>query len=174
MLEEELRAAIAEIEGFPKPGISFKDFTSVLKKPELSRKVLTHLCEWAEARQPDLIAGIESRGFIFGFALAQELGVGYLPVRKAGKLPRAVYSEKYDLEYGNSEVQIHSEDVPEGSRVLIHDDLLATGGTAAAAKRLFNQAKAEVSGFSFLIELSGLEGRSKLDPEIPLDVMVRY
>ena len=174
MLEQELRDCIAEVENFPKPGISFKDFTSVLKNPTLSRKVLEHLHQWAEPQKPDLIAGIESRGFMFGFALAQQLGVGYVPVRKAGKLPRKVYSESYDLEYGSAEVQIHQEDIPKNARVLIHDDLLATGGTAAAAIRLFHQAGAEVTGLCFLIELEFLAGRSKLHPSIPLDIMVKY
>jgi len=174
MLEQELRECIAEVDGFPKPGISFKDFTSVLKDPSLSRKVLEHLHQWAQPQQPDLIAGIESRGFMFGFALAQQLGVGYIPVRKAGKLPRKVFSESYDLEYGSSEVQIHQEDVPADCKVLIHDDLLATGGTAAAAVRLFNQAGAQVTGLSFLIELEHLSGRQKLGTDIPLDVLVKY
>ncbi len=174
MLESELRKAIAEVSDFPKPGISFKDFTSVLKNPDLSKKVLDHLCDWADSQQPDLIAGIESRGFMFGFALAQRLGIAYVPVRKAGKLPRKVLSESYDLEYGSAAVEIHHEDVPPGSRVIIHDDLLATGGTANAALRLFGRANAEVLGMSFIIELEFLKGRQCLPPQLPIDVLVKY
>lgn len=164
MLSEKLIKAIAEIPDFPKPGISFKDITPILASPVLSEELVNSMAEWARPLKPDYIIGIESRGFMLGFALAQKLGIGFIPIRKPGKLPRAVFSEDYDLEYGSATVQIHQEDLKPGSRVIIHDDLLATGGTAEAAIKLCSKAEANIVGVHFIIELAFLNGR-KLLPE---------
>ncbi len=162
MLSEKLIQAIAEIPDFPKPGISFKDITPILASPTLSAELVDNMAAWAAPLKPDFIVGIESRGFMLGFALAQKLGVGFIPVRKPGKLPREVYSEDYDLEYGSATVQIHKEDLKPGCRVIIHDDLLATGGTAEAALKLCTKANANVVGVHFIIELAFLNGRNLL------------
>ncbi len=164
MLSEKLIKAIAEIPDFPKPGISFKDITPILANPDLHAELVSSMAEWSRPLKPDYIIGIESRGFMLGFALAQKLGVGFIPIRKPGKLPRAVYSEDYDLEYGSATVQLHKEDLQPGCRVIIHDDLLATGGTAEAAVKLCAKAGVNVVGVHFIIELAFLNGR-KLLPE---------
>lgn len=163
MLSAKVKNAIAEVPDFPKPGISFKDITPLLANPTLSAELVESMANWAKSLQPDFIVGIESRGFMLGFSLAQKLGIGFIPVRKPGKLPRKVYSEDYDLEYGSATLELHQEDLPAGSRVIIHDDLLATGGTAEAAIKLCTKANAEVVGIHFIVELSFLNGR-KLIP----------
>ncbi len=162
MLSEKLLKAIAEIPDFPKPGISFKDITPILASPSLSEELVSNMAKWALPLKPDYIIGIESRGFMLGFALAQKLGVGFIPIRKPGKLPRAVYSEDYDLEYGSATVQIHKDDLKPGANVIIHDDLLATGGTAEAAVKLCTKAGANIVGVHFIIELAFLNGRNLL------------
>ncbi len=162
MLSEKLKKTIAEIPDFPKPGISFKDITPILANAELSEELLEGMVKWAKPLNAEYIIGIESRGFMLGFALAQKLGIGFIPVRKPGKLPRAVYSEDYDLEYGSATIEVHKNDLKPNSRVIIHDDLLATGGTAEAAVKLCSKAGAHVVGMHFIIELSFLDGRSRL------------
>ncbi len=161
-LEARLREAIIDVPDFPKPGILFRDITPILHDPELRADTIAALGEpYAEAGVT-AVAGPESRGFIFGVLLAQHLGVPFVPIRKPGKLPRAVYRQTYDLEYGSDELQIHQDAFNEGDRVVIADDLLATGGTAEAAYRLVEQSGAEVVGNSFVIELAALDGRKKL------------
>ena len=160
----DLQAAslIRDIPDFPKSGILFKDITPVLGNPEAFREVIAALTEHAAFCRPDLIAGIESRGFLLGAPVALALGLGFVPIRKAGKLPSATEREEYELEYGTAIVEIHRDAVAPGRRVLIIDDLLATGGTAAAAVRLVEKLGGTVIGLSFLIELGFLPGRAAL------------
>ncbi|MHB0913373.1 MAG: adenine phosphoribosyltransferase [Armatimonadota bacterium] len=156
------RSLIRDIPDFPKEGIIFKDVTPVLAHPEAFKEVIDRIVEYAETVKPDVIVGIESRGFIFGAPVALRLGAGFVPVRKIGKLPHETVQCEYALEYGTAAVEMHRDAVRPGERVLIVDDLLATGGTAAAAANLVEELGAKVAGFSFLIELSFLSGREKL------------
>lgn len=172
--EQRIKNHIEEVRDFPKPGISFKDITPVLRNPGLCRDILDEMESVAGKLAPDIIVGLESRGFMFGFALAQRLDAGFIPVRKPGKLPRDVYSESYDLEYGSAVLELHQEDILPGSRVLIHDDLLATGGTAAAAASLIKKVGAELVGYDFLVEISYLNGRHLLPAKVPVHSMVKY
>lgn len=162
-LEQRLSAAIRAVPDFPKPGILFRDITPVLEDPALGNRITESFRERLAGIQVDAIAGIESRGFLFGMPLALALGVPFLTVRKKGKLPWRTVSYKYDLEYGSAEVEMHVDSVRPGMRVLVHDDLLATGGTAMAAAELVRMQGGTVVGFSFLIELSFLEGLKRLE-----------
>lgn len=155
---EKVRSIIRDVSDFPKPGILFKDITPVLADSQLVHEIMRDLVRDFKPQQYDAIVGIESRGFIFGSLLAYELKIPFVPVRKAGKLPYKTISESYALEYGNATIEIHEDALRAGSRVLIHDDLLATGGTAAAAARLVNKLGARAEAFSFLINLSFLGG----------------
>lgn len=167
MLSEKLKNHIAEVQDFPKPGVSFKDISPLLLKPELQKEINQAFIENAIALKADYIAGIESRGFLFGMPAAIETGIGFIPIRKEGKLPRKTIGAKYDLEYGQATLELHINDIPKNSRVIIHDDLLATGGTAQAAQKLIEQAGSVVCGFQFIVELSFLKGRQKLkNPKI--------
>jgi adenine phosphoribosyltransferase len=161
-LEETLKQTIRDIPDYPKPGIVFKDITPVLANPDLMRQVTDALCLQAAATQPDAVAAIEARGFIFGSLLAHHLQVPFIPVRKLGKLPYRTVRESYSLEYGTAEVEIHEDAIQPGMRVLMHDDLLATGGTANAAANLILRLQGKVAGFSFLINLGFLPGKSLL------------
>lgn len=161
-LETCLRTAIIDVENFPKPGITFKDISPLLEDAELRHDTITAFSERYAARDVTAIAGPESRGFLFGILLADRLGVPFVPIRKPGKLPRAVYRQEYDLEYGSDELQIHQDALGEGDNVVIIDDLLATGGTAAAACELIEKSGAHVEENAFVIELANLEGRKKL------------
>lgn len=140
----------------------FKDITPVLANPKAMRQVIDLFIEFAIPKKPDIIVGIESRGFVFGMPLALEMNLPFVPVRKLGKLPYRCIHEEYALEYGTNTVEMHSDAIAPGNRVIIVDDLLATGGTAAAAKRLVNRLGGTVEGFAFLIELSFLHGRIAL------------
>lgn len=162
-LQERVLATIRDIPDFPKPGILFKDITPVLADPVLCRDIVDGLLEPFGNKKIDAIVGIESRGFIFGMMMANKLNVPFLLVRKAGKLPGETISSSYDLEYGSAVIEMHKNSIKAGSRVLIHDDLLATGGTAAAAARLVESQGGEIEGFQFLVELKFLEGRKKLE-----------
>jgi adenine phosphoribosyltransferase len=163
-LETRLRSAIRAVPDFPKPGILFRDITPVMEQPMLSLAVVEGFREALQATPIDAIAGIESRGFLYGMPLALKLGVPFVTVRKKGKLPYRTVSYKYDLEYGSAEIEMHVDTVRPGMRVLVHDDLLATGGTAAAAAELIRMQGGQVAAFSFLIELSFLKGVEKLRP----------
>ncbi len=163
-LSQKLAATIRDINDFPKPGITFKDITPVLADPYLSLEVSHAFLDHWRARDIEGVVGVESRGFIFGMQLAQQLEVPFIPVRKAGKLPYQTISHSYELEYGSAEMEIHVDAIKEGQRILVHDDLLATGGTAAAAGRLIEKTGGIVAGFSFLVELSFLEGKKVLEP----------
>jgi adenine phosphoribosyltransferase len=158
----ELRQAIRNIPDFPKPGIQFKDITPVLADARLFRASIDLLLGRIKPGQVDAVVGIDARGFIFAAAAALHLGAGFIPVRKKGKLPHATYEQDYDLEYGTATVAIHTDAFAAGSRVLLMDDLLATGGTAAAAAKLVQQAGANIVEITFLIELEALHGRAKL------------
>lgn len=156
---------IRDVQDFPKPGILFKDITPLLQSATARKAVIMNLKAQFEKESIDAVAGIEARGFLFGVPLADVLGVPFIPVRKAGKLPYLRVSESYDLEYGQATIEIHRDAVQNGQRVLIHDDLLATGGTCIAAARLLKKLGAVTAGFSFLINLSFLEGEQKLNSE---------
>lgn len=159
---ERLRAAIRDVKDFPKEGIVFKDITPVLGDGELFRWCVDLLCETVGGGGVEKVVGIDARGFIFGAAVADRLGVGFVPVRKKGKLPWRCREEAYALEYGEEVVEIHADAMRPGARVMLVDDLLATGGTAAAALKLIESMGAEIVSVSFLIELSFLHGRGKL------------
>ena len=163
-LADRLAGAIRAVPDFPKEGILFRDITPVLEDPLLCRAAIEGFREALLGTPVDAIAGIESRGFLFGMPLALALGVPFVTVRKKGKLPWRTVSHKYQLEYGSAEVEMHVDSVKPGMRVLVHDDLLATGGTAAAAAELVTMQGGRVAGFSFLIELSFLHGIRKLEP----------
>jgi adenine phosphoribosyltransferase len=153
---------IREIPDFPRPGILFKDVVPVMQDFEALSEVTAALAAWARELKVDAVVGIEARGFVFGAPLAMALGVGFVPVRKLGKLPYDRVTEAYALEYGTNTVEMHSDSLSAGQRVVIVDDLLATGGTAAAAARLVERLGGVVAGIGFLIELSFLEGRKQL------------
>ncbi len=154
---------IRDIPDFPKPGILFKDITPVLADAAAFQEVIDGFVEHAQPLAPDVIAGIESRGFLFGAPLALDLGLGFVPIRKAGKLPSAIEREEYVLEYGSAVIEAHRDSIQPGQRVLIVDDLLATGGTAAAAARLIGKLGGTLAGFCFFVELEFLSGRSALN-----------
>lgn len=162
MLENLLKSAIRDVADFPKAGIMFKDITPILQQPQLSNDVSTELVQHWQEEGIEGVVGIESRGFIFGMQLAQRLNVPFIPVRKAGKLPYDTLSYSYDLEYGSATVEVHIDAILPGQRILIHDDLLATGGTAQAAAELVKLSKGTVAGFSFLVELGFLKGSDLL------------
>lgn len=159
MSRERVRAAIRDVVDFPKPGIVFKDITPVLRDPELLTWVVNALADPWKADPPDAVAAIGARGFILGGAVACLLKVGFIPVRKAGKLPADVVTAEYALEYGTATVEMHRDAVEKGQKILLVDDLLATGGTAGAAVSLIETCGAEVAGLEFLIELCFLDGR---------------
>ena len=156
------RRLICDVKDFPKEGIVFKDITPVLRDPHAFAEAVERMLVFARERNTQLIAGIESRGFIFGAPLALSLGVGFVPVRKLGKLPRETLRAEYALEYGTNTVEMHKDAVEPGQRVLLVDDLLATGGTAAAAAELVERAGGEVAGICCLVELAFLNGRAAL------------
>ncbi len=162
MGSEDLRQHIADVPDFPRKGILFRDITPLLASPGALSAALDELERQAREFRPDLVAGIESRGFLFGMPLADRIGTGFIPVRKPGKLPRETLRESYSLEYGENTVEMHADAVRPGQRVLVVDDLLATGGTAAAAASLVRRAGGEVAGWLFLVELAPLRGREKL------------
>lgn len=164
---------ITDVPDFPKEGILFKDITPLLASPEALRACITELESLAHSLNPTHIVGIESRGFIFGVPLAHQLGLPFIPARKPGKLPRPTHEVTYALEYGHDSLMIHQEDIPKGARVLIVDDLLATGGTASACGDLVKLSDAQVAGFLFVIELIGLEGSKKLEG-LPHYSLLRY
>lgn len=163
LLEERIKKEIRDIKDFPQPGIIFKDITPVLLQPELCAAIVDAFAERASSMNIDAIAGIEARGFLFGMMLAQKMDIPFIPIRKSGKLPYETISHEYDLEYGSAAIEMHVDACRPNWNVLIHDDLLATGGTAEAAATLISK-KANVAGFSFLVELSFLKGTKLLTP----------
>ena len=161
-MKTDLRRYIRNIEDFPKPGVIFRDITPLLLDPRATDEALDQLCDQAKGLGITKVAAIESRGFFFGSLIAHRLGVGYIPVRKKGKLPFTTLSVTYDLEYGTDTLEIHTDAIVPGDRVLIHDDVLATGGTARAAVELVEKAGGQGVLLSFLMELKALGGREKL------------
>lgn len=176
LLADRIKSSIRDVEGYPRPGIVFKDITPLLADPVLTKDIIRQLVLRYRPLNIDAVAAIEARGFIFGAILAHELGCSFIPVRKAGKLPFHTRRQKYDLEYGTSEIEVHSDAVKDGARVLIHDDLLATGGTACAAGQLIRSFGAQVAGFSFLIKLGFLPGAEKISEQFGLhpDFLIMY
>lgn len=162
MSYESLKASIRDIPDYPKPGIVFKDITTLLKDKQAFRLAQQALHDQYKSVSPDLIAAVEARGFIFGGALAHALGCGFVPMRKPGKLPWPTISESYALEYGTDSLHMHNDAVLKGQKVVLIDDLLATGGTLAAAAKLIEQAGGVVSGVGVVIELAFLDGRHRL------------
>ncbi len=158
----DLKSHIRNVKDFPKPGIMFRDITTLLKNPEAFDYTLEQLLEFAKAKKINKVVGIESRGFIFGSVLAHKLNCGFIPVRKPGKLPAEKVSISYSLEYGEDTLEIHKDAIQKGDRVLVHDDLLATGGTMNAVCRLIEKLGGEIVQVSFIVELSFLNGREKL------------
>ena len=169
----DLKSIVRDIPDFPQPGIVFRDITTLLKNPQALRYTIDAMGDRCGELAPDYVLGMESRGFLFGVPLACRLDAGFIPVRKSGKLPASVYSIEYELEYGTDRLEIHQDAIEPGSRVLIVDDLIATGGTAAATAQLITQAGGEAIGFGFIIELTALGGRNKL-PSVPIVSLVEY
>ena len=169
----DLKSLIRDIPDFPKPGILFRDITTLLQNPDGLRDAIDRMAAECAPLNPDYILGMESRGFIFGTPLAYTLGVGFIPVRKPGKLPSDVYAVEYELEYGTDRLEMHQDALKPGDRVLIVDDLIATGGTAKATAEMVEQAGAELVGFCFVVELLALRGRDQL-PDVPIITMVEY
>jgi len=170
---DDLAKLIRTVPDFPKKGILFKDITPLLADAAALRATIAHLAERAATRKPDVVAAIESRGFVFGSAVATSLGVGFVPVRKPGKLPWRSRRVTYALEYGSDALEMHEDAVAPGARVLVVDDLLATGGTAGAAVELVRSAGAEVVGCAFVIELGFLSGRARLAP-LAVDSLIAF
>jgi adenine phosphoribosyltransferase len=160
---ERLEARIRDVPDFPEPGIVFKDIMPLLGDPATLRETVDELAEWIEPRKPDVILGAEARGFILGAALAYKLGCGFVAARRPGKLPWKTVSASYALEYGENALELHADAITSGARVLVHDDVLATGGTAAAICDLAEQLGGKIVGVAFVIELSFLEGRKHLE-----------
>lgn len=169
----DLRDYVRDIPDFPRPGIGFKDITPMLLEPAALKAAVESLAEIARPLAPDIVVAAEARGFILGAALALELEAGFVPARKPGKLPHEVVTAKYELEYGTDSLEMHADAFEGGARVLLHDDLLATGGTARAVCELADRLGAEVLGCVFLVELSFLGGREHLEP-YPVHSLISY
>jgi adenine phosphoribosyltransferase len=169
----DLKTYIRDIPGFPQPGILFRDITPLLADPAAFAAAVGGLQKDAESRAPEVIVGIESRGFLFGAPLADRMGLPFVPVRKPGKLPAARMSIEYSLEYGQSQLDIHEDAMQPGAAAYVVDDLLATGGTALAAAKLVEMARGRVAGIGFLIELASLGGRERL-AGYPVFALLRY
>lgn len=172
--KERLESGIRDVIDFPQPGIVFKDITPLLGNGELFRLTTELFVETLGGVLPSKVVGIDARGFIFGAALADRLGAGFVPVRKKGKLPWDTTGVSYSLEYGHAEVEIHKDAISPGEKVVLIDDLLATGGTAGAAIQLVKGLGGEIIAMDFLIELAFLEGRKNLDPDIPTHALLTY
>ena len=162
MIEEKLKKVIRDVPDFPKPGIVFKDISTIMLDPVISAEVLDYLVDLYKDKGLTKIAGIESRGFLFGYPLAIRLGLPFVLIRKKGKLPYKKIEHSYDLEYGSATIEVHTDAIVEGDKVLIHDDLLATGGSASAAAVLVQKCGGNVAGFSFLVGLDFLNGDEPL------------
>jgi len=171
----DLKSLIRDVPDFPKPGILFRDITTLLSDRQGLRYAIDCLAEkfTSAGLSADYVVGVESRGFIVGAPVAYKLGLGFIPVRKQGKLPALVHRVEYQLEYGTDRLEVHRDALHPGSRVLIVDDLLATGGTAGATAKLVQQIGCELLGFGFIIELQDLQGRQQL-PDVPIVTLVKY
>lgn len=174
-MEERLKNVIRDFPDYPKPGIVFKDITPILRDVNLYREVVEAFVSQIRELGIDAIVGVESRGFWFGPSIAQQLRVPFIPIRKKGKLPGETYSHIYDLEYGSSEIEMQTDGLPKGARVLIHDDLLATGGTVKAATKLVDMAGAKTVGYAFLVHLTFLKAEDSLkNSSRPIISLVNY
>ena len=162
-LERRLRGSIRDIPDFPKPGILFKDITPALLDPDLFRQTVRALAEWTRNKGAEKVVGVDARGFLFAGAVADRLGLGLIPVRKPGKLPFQTVSESYDLEYGVNTLELHTDAIAPGERIVVVDDLLATGGTVEAAVRLVEALGGSIAGLAFVVELGFLDGRARLE-----------
>lgn len=162
MIDQQLKDVIRDVPDFPKPGILFKDVTPILKNPHLCNAILAEFMDRLDPKRIDVVAGIESRGFLFGLSLAQRLGKPFVPIRKQGKLPFRTVAQSYALEYGEATIEIHEDAFSRGARVLIHDDLLATGGTVIATSELIQKLGGTIAGYAFIISLDFLGGRERL------------
>ncbi len=162
MLEDQIKKVIRDIPDFPKLGIIFKDITPILKNQKLCSDIVDEFAKQVKDLEFDAVAGIESRGFLFGLMLANKVNKPFIPIRKAGKLPFKTIQQSYDLEYGSAIIEIHEDAFVPGSKILIHDDLLATGGTVEATSLLIQKMKGEIAGYSFLISLDFLNGKERL------------
>ena len=169
-----VKSKIRSVNDFPKEGIIFRDITTALKEPDVLKEMIDYLCDQFKDVKIDYIAGIESRGFIFGMPMAYKLNAGFVPIRKPNKLPAKTLSQEYQLEYGTDKIEIHTDAIKEGDNVLIVDDLLATGGTAEAACKLINKTGGNLVGIAFLIELEDLKGRDKFDKDLKIVSMLKY
>lgn len=173
-LDAQLRSLVRDVPDFPKPGILFRDLTPLMRDPAAWELVLGGLQQRLSPLKPELVVGIEARGFLVGHTLAVTMGLGFVPVRKPGKLPGPVDAVEYDLEYGSDRLEIVQGSLAGGPRVLVIDDLLATGGTAAACAQLVQQAGGVLSGFGFVAELCALAGRNKLTSGVPVEALIQY
>jgi adenine phosphoribosyltransferase len=169
----DLKSKIREVPDWPQPGVGFKDVTPLLADPAALDQAIAQLATWAKERKPDLILGAEARGFILGAAIAREVGCGFVPARRPGKLPPETVSATYKLEYGTNALELHPDLIPDGSHVLIHDDVLATGGTVEAIAGLVQQLGGKVCGACFIIELTFLGGRDRLG-DYDLHALITY
>ena len=169
----DLRTKIREVDDFPTPGVGFKDITPLLADASALRQTVSQLAEWVKAKECDLVLGAEARGFILGAAIADAAGVGFVPARRPGKLPPETVSATYALEYGTNSLELHPDLIPPGSKVVIHDDVLATGGTVEAIRKLVEQLGGVVVGACFIIELTFLGGRERL-AETDLHALIKY
>ena len=169
----DLKSRVREVQDFPTPGVGFKDVTPLLADPQLLRETVGDLAEWVRAKNADIVLGAEARGFWIGSAIAIEAGVGFVPARRPGKLPPETVSASYVLEYGENSLELHPELIPHGARVVIHDDVLATGGTVEAIKGLVEQLGGVVVGACFIIELTFLGGRKRL-AGLDLHALITY
>jgi len=167
-----LKENIRNIPDFPNPGIQFKDITPLLSNPDTLELTSQVLARPFRHKQIDYVIGLESRGFLFGTNLAQDLHAGFIPIRKPGKLPAATISATYALEYGEDTIEMHKDAFNKGARVLIHDDLIATGGSAKAATQLVEKMGGEVVGYSFIVELKALDGKNNLTKDVPVEVLI--
>ncbi len=170
---DDIKKMIRDVPDFPKKGIIFRDITTAVKDAQTMHKIVDLMAKEYENEKIDYVAGIESRGFIFGMPIAYKLNCGFIPIRKPGKLPAKTISQEYSLEYGTDKIEMHEDALKKGDRVLIVDDLLATGGTAAAAVKLV-QSAADVAGIAFVIELTDLNGREKLPKDVKVTSLVKY
>ncbi len=164
MLTDKIKSVIRDVPDFPKPGILFKDITPIFHDQQLCNEIVSEFANRVADKKINAIVGVESRGFLFGFALANKMNIPFILVRKAGKLPYKKIAYEYDLEYGSAKVEMQVDEIQPGWNVLIHDDLLATGGTAEAAVKLIQMQQGIVAGFAFVVELNFLKGREKLLP----------
>ncbi len=168
-LEEEIKPLLRDVQDFPKPGILFKDITPLLGNPSVRKKVVDAIANHFSKENIQALAAVEARGFIFGSLLAQELNIPFIPIRKEGKLPYKKITEEYSLEYGRASIEMHTDALTPGTRVLLHDDLLATGGTASTAGHMVQQLGGIVAGYSFIINLSFLPGEKLLKERFNVD-----